>query len=81
MGWADYANEHSLSKEVCIALMDMMDRINYVYLKVNGSYGDLSPVVSDKVKYIEKLLYKEMEKEKAEFKMKVKERCAELERT
>lgn len=63
MGWADYAKEHTLSKEVCIALMDLIDRINYGYLEVNGTYGDLHPVVSDKVKYIEKLLYDKMEEE------------------
>lgn len=63
MGWADYAKEHTLPKEVCIALMDLMDRINYAYLKVDGTYGGLQTVVSDKVKYIEKLLYNEMEKE------------------
>lgn len=61
MGWADYAKEHTLPKEVCIALMDLMDRINYAYLEVDGTYGGLLPVVSDKVKYIEKLLYKDME--------------------
>ena len=63
MGWADYAKEHTLPKEVCIALMDLIDRINYGYLKVDGTYGNLHHVVSDKVKYIEKLLYNEMEKE------------------
>lgn len=63
MIWADYAKEHTLSKEVCIALMDLIDRINYGYLEVNGAYGDLHPVVSDKVKYIEKLLYDKMKEE------------------
>ena len=63
MIWADYAKEHTLSKEVCIALMDLIDRINYGYLEVNGAYGDLHPVVSDNVKYIEKLLYDKMKEE------------------
>lgn len=61
MGWTDYAKEHTLPEEVCVALMDLMDRINYTYLRTDGTYGDLHPVVSGKVRYIEKLLYKEME--------------------
>lgn len=56
MGWADYAKEHTIPKEVCIALMDLIDRIQYAYLKVDGTYGNLHHLVSDKVKYIEKLL-------------------------
>lgn len=60
MVWADYAKNHKIPKEVCIALMDLIDRINYGYLKVDGTYGNLHTVVSDKVKYIEKLMYKKM---------------------
>jgi hypothetical protein len=42
-------------------MLDLLDRIQYAYLKTDGTYGDLAHVVSDKVTYIEKLLYKSME--------------------
>jgi hypothetical protein len=44
-------------------MLDLLDRSQYAYLKLDGTYGDLHPVVSGKVKYIEKLLYDKMEKE------------------
>lgn len=42
-------------------MLDLLDRIQYAYLKTDGTYGNLAFVVSDKVKYIEKLLWKSME--------------------
>lgn len=61
MIWYDYDKEHEVSKEVTHAMLDLIDRINYAYLKVDGTHGDLASVVSKKVKYIEKLLFKSME--------------------
>ena len=63
MAWADFDKNYTVPKEAVTAMLDLIDRIQYAYLKVDGSYGDLHPVVSDKVKYIEKLLYNEMKKE------------------
>lgn len=61
MGWCDYDKNREVPKEVSHAMLDLLDRIQYAYLKTDGTYGDLASVVSDKVKYIEKLLYKSME--------------------
>lgn len=61
MGWCDYDKDREVPKEVSHAMLDLLDRINYTYLKTDGTYGDLASVVSDKVKYIEKLLWKSME--------------------
>lgn len=61
MGWCDYDKTREVPKEVSHAMLDLIDRIQYAYLKTDGTYGDLASVVSDKVKYIEKLLYKSME--------------------
>lgn len=63
MAWAGFIKNHTVPKEAIEAMLDLLDRIQYAYLKVDGTYGDLHPIVSGKVKYIEKLLYKEMEKE------------------
>ena len=63
MAWADFIKNHTVPKEAVTAMLDLIDRIQYAYLKFDGTYGGLHPVVSDKVKYIENLLYKEMEKE------------------
>ena len=64
MAWADFDKTHTVPKEAVHAMLDLIDRIQYAYLKVDGSYGELHPVVSDKVKYIEKILYKDLEKER-----------------
>lgn len=63
MAWADFDKNYTVPKEAVHAMLDLIDRIQYAYLKIDGSYGALHPVVSDKVKYIEKLLYNEMEKD------------------
>lgn len=60
MAWYDYDNGREVPKEVAHAMLDLIDRINYVYLKTDGTYGNLDSIVSDKVKYIEKLLYESM---------------------
>ena len=64
MAWADFTKNYTVPKEAVDAMLDLLDRIQYAYLKVDGTYGDLHPVVSGKVKYIEKLLYNEMERER-----------------
>ncbi len=64
MAWADFDKNYIVPKEAVSAMLDLLDRIQYAYLKVDGTYGDLHPVVSGKVKSIEKLLYDEMEKER-----------------
>lgn len=56
-GLCDYAKTHKLTQDVCIALMDLVDRIDYVYLNTDGSYGNLARPVSDKVKYIKHLIH------------------------
>ena len=61
MGWADFDKNHEVPKEAVHAMLDLIDRIQYAYLQFDGTYGRLHPVVSDKVKYIEKLLWKSME--------------------
>ena len=61
MSWAEYDTHNEVPQEVVHAFFDLLDRINYAYLKIDGTYGDLHPVVRDKVKYIEKTLYKSME--------------------
>lgn len=63
MAWADFTKTYTVPKEAVEAMLDLIDRIQYAYLKVDGTYGDLHPVVSGKVKSIEKLLYAEMERE------------------
>lgn len=60
MGWADFPTE-KVPKEVVKYMLDLIDRINYAYLKTDGTYGNLAYVVSDKVKLIEKTLWKSME--------------------
>lgn len=64
MAWADFDKNYTVPKEAVSAMLDLLDRIQYAYLKVDGTYGDLHPVVSGKVKSIEKLLYDEMERER-----------------
>lgn len=64
MAWADFDKNYTVPKEAVNAMLDLLDRIQYAYLKVDGTYGDLHPVVSGKVKHIEKLLYNEIEKER-----------------
>lgn len=64
MAWADFTKNYTVPKEAVDAMLDLLDRIQYAYLKVDGTYGDLHPVVSGKVKCIEKLLYNEMERER-----------------
>ncbi len=64
MAWTDFDKKYTVPKEAVNAMLDLLDRIQYAYLKLDGSYGDLHPVVSGKVKHIEKLLYNEMEKER-----------------
>lgn len=64
MSWCDYDKYREVPKEVSHAMLDLLDRIQYAYLKTDGTYGDLASVVSDKVKYIEKMLYKSMESSK-----------------
>ena len=61
MAWADFDKHNEVPKDVVHAMLDLLDRIQYAYLEIDGKYGDLHPVVSDKVKYIEKLLYATME--------------------
>ena len=61
MAWADFDKNYTVPKEAVHAMLDLLDRIQYAYLNVDGTYGELHPVVSDKVKYIEKLLYNENE--------------------
>lgn len=61
MAWAHFDERYTVPKEAVHAMLDLIDRIRYGYLKLDGTYGDLHPVVSDKVKYIEKLLYKAKE--------------------
>lgn len=63
MGWADFQTE-KVPKEVVKYMLDLIDRINYAYLKTDGTYGNLAHVVSDKVKLIEKTLWKSMEEGK-----------------
>lgn len=63
MAWAYFNETYTVPKEAVSAMLDLIDRIQYAYLKLDGTYGNLHPVVSDKVKYIEKLLWAEMEKE------------------
>ena len=41
----------------------LLEAISYAYYKTDGTYGSLSPVVADKVRYINKQLYKELPKE------------------
>lgn len=36
----------------------LIDAIDYVYLRTDGSYIDLSPVVTDKLNYIKSILNK-----------------------
>ena len=60
MGWADFPTE-KVPKEVVNYMLDLIDRINYAYLQTDGKYGNLAHVVSDKVKLIEKTLWKSME--------------------
>ena len=36
----------------------LIDAIDYVYLQIDGSYVDLSPVVTDKIDYIKSVLNK-----------------------
>lgn len=57
MAWYNFPEE-KVSEEVIHYMLDLIDRINYAYLKIDGSYGDLHPCVSDKVKLIERSLYK-----------------------
>ena len=63
MAWADFDKNYTVPKEAVHAMLDLLDRIQYAYLNVDGTYGELHHVVSDKVKYIEKLLYNEKEAE------------------
>lgn len=60
MGWADFPTE-KVPKEVVKYMLDLIDRINYAYLQTDGKYGNLAYVVSDKVKLIEKTLWKSKE--------------------
>lgn len=64
MAWYDYDKDREVPKEVSHAMLDLIDRIQYAYLKTDGTYGDLASGVSDKVKYIEKLLHESMEVDK-----------------
>lgn len=63
MEWASFPVE-KVSEEVIHYMLDLIDRINYAYLKVDGTYGSLHHVVSDKVKLIERTLYTNMEQER-----------------
>ena len=63
MSWADFSKNHTVPKDAVNAMLDLIDRIQYAYLNVDGTYGNLHHVVSDKVKYIERLLWAEKEKE------------------
>jgi len=63
MSWSDFDKNYTVPQEAVHAMLDLLDRIQYAYLQIDGTYSNLHPVVSDKVKYIEKLLYNEMEKE------------------
>jgi hypothetical protein len=48
-------------------LLDMLlEAINYVYKQLDGKYGNLSYVVSDKVKYIERVRAEKIEQKKRE---------------
>lgn len=48
-------------------LLDMLlEAINYVYKQLDGKYGNLSYVVSDKVKYIERVRAEKIEQKKHE---------------
>lgn len=48
-----------LTQQTANALADLVDRIDYVYAKTDGTYGELDVCVADKVKYIEKLLFED----------------------
>ena len=61
MAWCNHDKYRQVPKEVTHAMLDLIDRIQYAYLETDGTYGDLAYVVSDKVKYIEKLPFKSME--------------------
>ena len=51
----NYCKNRPLPDRVKIALLDLVDRLDYVYLKTDGTYGDLDKIVSDKLRYIHKL--------------------------
>ncbi len=51
MSWSEYDTHNYVPQEVVHAFFDLLDRINYAYLKIDGTYGDLHPVVRDKVNY------------------------------
>lgn len=53
-GWSRTPVE--LTQQIADALADLVDRIDYVYARTDGTYGELDVCVADKVKYINKLL-------------------------
>lgn len=60
MALANYPAE-DVPKEAIKYMLDLVDRIQYAYLRTDGKYGDLHKSVSDKVKLIEKTLWKHKE--------------------
>lgn len=46
----------NISPTIIRALLDLVDRIDYVYSNSDNSYKPLNPCVADKVKYIHTLL-------------------------
>lgn len=37
----------------------LIDAIDYAYLQTDGSYGDLSPVVSDKIRFLKETMMRD----------------------
>lgn len=56
MSAIDYCKKKPLPDNVKEALLDLVDRIDHDYRMLDGTYGNLSPLVANKVKYIHRLM-------------------------
>lgn len=56
MSAIDYCKNKRLPDSVKVALLDLVDRIDHGYRKVDGTYGNLDPLVADKMKYVHRLM-------------------------
>lgn len=58
MAAVNYCKNKPLPDKVKIALLDLVDRLDCAYLRLDGTYGDLDKIVSDKLRYIHNLMDK-----------------------
>lgn len=56
MSAINYCKNKPLPDDVKLALLDLVDRLDYCYLRLDGTYEGLHRIVSDKVHYIHRLM-------------------------